>query len=103
MVAVATAIAVTEFLKNKIKRRLKMYEFFMPMKIPTVTHQEKQVHIVKGKPIFYEPTELKAARQKYLDNLAQHVPQNKFSTGVRLMIKWCFPVTEKHHDGEYND
>ena len=35
-------------------------EFFMPMIPPTKTHQEKQVRIVKGKPVFYEPAELKA-------------------------------------------
>ena len=39
-------------------------EFFMAMNPPTVTHQEKQIHIVTGKPVFYEPAELKAARQK---------------------------------------
>lgn len=25
-------------------------EFFMPMSPPTITHQEKQVHVVNGKP-----------------------------------------------------
>lgn len=32
-------------------------EFFLPMQPPTVTHQEKQVHVVNGKPVFYEPSE----------------------------------------------
>ena len=41
-------------------------EFFMAMIPPTVTHQEKQIHIVTGKPVFYEPAELKAARQKLM-------------------------------------
>lgn len=39
-------------------------DFFMPMEPPTCTHQEKQVHVVNGKPVFYEPAELKAARAK---------------------------------------
>ena len=39
-------------------------EFFMAMVPPTVTHQEKKVHVVNGKPVFYEPQELKSARQK---------------------------------------
>ena len=34
-------------------------EFFMAMVPPTVTHQEKQVRVVNGKPKFYEPQELK--------------------------------------------
>ena len=45
-----------------------MYRFFVPMKkIPRTTHQQKQVHVVHGKPIFYEPNDLKLARQKLLD------------------------------------
>lgn len=77
-------------------------EFFMPMKkVPTVTHQQKQVHVVNGKPIFYEPEDLKAARSKLMAHLGQHVPQKKYTGSVRLMVKWCFPVTGKHVDGEY--
>ena len=35
------------------------FEFFMAMVLPTVTHQEKQVRVAGGKPVFYEPPELK--------------------------------------------
>lgn len=49
-------------------------EFFMAMDPPTVTHQEKQVHVVKGKPVFYEPEELKRARVKLMAYLAKYVP-----------------------------
>ncbi len=49
-------------------------EFFMAMIPPTCTHQEKQVHVVNGRPVFYEPAELKAARQKLIGHLAGHVP-----------------------------
>ena len=66
-------------------------EFFMAMVPPTVTHQEKQVHVVKGKPVFYEPADLKAARQKLMGHLAGHRPEQPFDQGVRLMVKWCFP------------
>lgn len=76
-------------------------EFFMPMLPPTVTHQEKQVHVVKGKPFFYEPEELVAARSKLEAHLAKHVPANKYTKAVRLIVKWCFPITGKHKDGEY--
>ena len=75
-------------------------EFFMAMVPPTVTHQEKQVHVVKGKPVFYEPADLKAARQKLMGHLAGHRPAQPFDQGVRLMVKWCFPKG-KHADGEY--
>lgn len=72
----------------------------MAMVPPTVTHQEKQVHVVKGKPVFYEPADLKAARQKLMGHLAGHRPEQPFDRGVRLMVKWCFPKG-KHADGEY--
>lgn len=77
-------------------------EFFMPMKkVPTVTHQEKQVHVVNGKPVFYEPEELKAARAKLLAHLGKHVPEERYIGPVRLITKWCFPVLGKHQNGEY--
>ena len=75
--------------------------FFLPMKPPTVTHQEKSVHVVNGKPVFYEPAELKAARSKLMANLARHKPEAPLRGAVRLVVKWCFPITGKHTDGEY--
>ena len=79
-----------------------MIEFFMPMKkVPTVTHQMKKVHVVNGKPIFYEPTELKEARRDLSVLLSKHIPEVKFECSVRLVTKWCFPITGKHTDGEY--
>lgn len=76
-------------------------EFFMPMKPPTTTHQEKQVTVVNGKPVFYEPAELKAARAKLMAHLGQHVPKQKYAGAVRLIVKWCFPLKGKHVDGEW--
>lgn len=75
-------------------------EFFMPMIPPTITHQEKKVHVVNGKPVFYEPSELKAARQKLVAHLGQHVPKEPYYCGIRLIVKWCFP-RGRHRDGEY--
>ena len=69
-----------------------MTEFFMAIIPPTKTHQEKQVRIVKGKPIFYEPAELKAVRAKLEAHLAKHVPEQKYTGAVRLLTKWCFPI-----------
>lgn len=75
-------------------------EFFMAMVPPTTTHQEKQVSIVNGKPVFYEPQELKAARQKLMAHLTKYKPEKKYECGIRLLVKWCFP-RGKHKDGEY--
>lgn len=75
-------------------------EFFMPMIPPTATHQEKQVRVVKGKPSFYDPPEVKAARSKLTAHLAGHRPQRPMESGVRLRVMWCFPRGQ-HEDGEY--
>lgn len=78
-------------------------EFFLPMIPPTKTHQEKKVTVKNGKPKFYEPTELKAVRAKFEAHLAQHIPNQKYVGAVRLITKWCFPITAtgKHANGEY--
>lgn len=74
-------------------------EFFVAMVPPTATHQEKQVNW--NTKTFYEPAELKAARSKLVAYLGQHVPNQKYTGGIRLITKWCFPITGKHKDGEY--
>lgn len=75
-------------------------KFFMAMIPPTVTHQEKQVRVANGKPVFYEPAELKAARSKLKAHLAQYRPEKSYITPVELVVTWCFP-RGKHRDGEY--
>ena len=75
-------------------------EFFMAMGPPASTYQEKQVHVVKGKPVFYDPPKVKAARQKLVSHLAKHKPPEKYVRGVRLVAKWCFP-RGGHKNGEY--
>ena len=77
-----------------------MLQFFVPMVPPTVTHQEKKVTVRNGKPVFYDPEELKAARVKFRDYLAKHRPEEPMPGGVRLIVKWCFP-RGVHPDGSY--
>lgn len=76
-------------------------EFFMAMNPPTITHQEKQVHVVNGKPVFYDPADLKATRQKLEAYLGKYVPEDPYHKGVRLITKWCFPSGGRHGNGEY--
>lgn len=78
----------------------KSMEFFMAMNPPTSTHQEKKVTMVKGRPVFYDPPEVKAAKQKLIGNLKKHAPMQPAKCGVRLVTKWCFPKGD-HQDGEY--
>lgn len=75
-------------------------EFFMPMLPPTITHQQHKVKTVNGKPVFYDPPELKDARQKLTANLIPNIPEQPFTTAVRLTTKWLFPKGQ-HKNGEW--
>lgn len=78
-----------------------MTEFFLPMIPPTATAQEHNIAIVKNQPIVYDTQEIKNARQKLMAHLSKHKPDEKYTGAVRLIVKWCFPITGKHYDGEY--
>lgn len=79
-----------------------MIEFFLPLKkIPTVTAQQKQISVVKGKPLFYEPPKLKAARSMFMAHLGQYVPRETFVGPVRLTVRWLYPKTQKAKIGQY--
>lgn len=78
---------------------MKPIEFFMPMIPPTCTHQEKQVRVVNGKPVFYDPPAVKAARQKLTAHLAQHRPDKPVDTACRLFCKWYWPTDKRHSQG----
>lgn len=76
-------------------------EFFMPMVPPTVTQQEHKVTVHNGKPRFYEPAELKAARSKLTAHLAKHKPERKLDGALGMQTTWLFPCGESHLPGEY--
>lgn len=83
-----------------------MTEFFMPMIPPTITHQQKRISHIKDsagkdKMVMWEEPDLKEARAKLTAHLGKNVPKEKYTSGVRLITKWCFPVCAKHKDGEY--
>ena len=75
-------------------------QFFMPMTPPTVTAQEHKVTVRNGKPIFYDPPEVKDAKAKLTAHLLQHAPEQPYQVGVRLIVKWLFQKG-KHKNGEY--
>ena len=75
-------------------------QFFLPMIPPTVTQQEHKVTVIKGKPVFYDPPELAAAKNKLSGQLAPHRPKKPIQGAIRLTVKWLFP-RENHNNGEY--
>ena len=78
-----------------------MTEFFMAMIPPTVTAQEHKVTVVNGKPRFYDPPEVKNAKEKLTAHLGKHVPAPMYASGVRLTVKWLFAKGDSHKNGEY--
>lgn len=77
-------------------------EFFLHIIPPTKTDQQKRLGVSKkGKAFVYKDAELNAVRSKLMANLAQHIPKQKYTTAVRTITKWCFPITGKHQNGEY--
>ena len=76
-------------------------QFFMHMDPPTVTAQEHKVMVRNGRPVFFDPPELKDARAKLMAYLSQHRPKQPHIRGIRLFVKWLFPLAADHRDGEY--
>ena len=74
--------------------------FFLPVRIPTVTHQEKRIVIRKGKPQVYEDASLAEARAKYEAWLAKYAPEKPLKGPVSLHVVWMFPIKGNHTDGE---
>lgn len=82
------------------KQKMEM-KFFMIMNPPTATAQEKQVKVIHGKPIFYEPDSVKKAKMIIMDGLMEHVPDHPISGPVKLTALWCFPKGKSHKDKEW--
>ena len=75
--------------------------FFLAMEPPTVTHQTKQVRVVKGKPIFFEPARLKSARMEYRARLSAVAPSEPMHGPLRLVTKWLYHGGTRHQSPEY--
>lgn len=69
-----------------------MIGFFLPMIPPTVTHQEKKIRVLNGKPVVYEPADLKAARAKLTGMVAKYAPEHPLEGPLQLVTKWIWPA-----------
>ena len=76
-------------------------EFFIAIDPPTSTAQMKQVRVVKGKPIFYDPPAVKEARSMLSAHLAIHKPEKPMTGPVSLRVLWLFPRGKSHKNGEW--
>ncbi|MBE5775284.1 MAG: RusA family crossover junction endodeoxyribonuclease [Clostridiales bacterium] len=80
-------------------------QFFLPGPPPTTTDQEKRIGVSKktGKPYVYADDNLRRAKVYFRDSLAAHQLPAPLDGGVRLIVKWLFPLPAdgSHHSGEY--
>ena len=76
-------------------------KFFMIMDPPTATAQERQVKIIHGKPIFYEPEQVKKAKLMIMYGLSGNVPKEPIEGPIKLTTLWCFPKGKSHKDKEW--
>lgn len=75
--------------------------FFLAMNPPTVTAQERKVKVVRNKPIFYDPEQVKDARNLLCGHLSLHKPKAPMTGAVSLRVLWLFPRGKSHKHGEW--
>ena len=69
--------------------------------MPTGTAQQKGVRIVHGKPMFYEKSEVKTARQMFTLELKPHAPKVPSDKPIKLTVWFAFDTKNKKLWGQY--
>ena len=72
-------------------------EFFMPIRIPTATSQEKKINKKTG--TIYPDAAVKAAKEKYLANLDRFKPEVPLKAPIMLKVIFYFH-SDKYPDRE---
>lgn len=67
-------------------------EFFMPMRIPTATAQEKKINKKTG--TIYPDAAVKNAKEKYLAHLDRFKPDTPLEAPISLMVMFYFHSDE---------
>lgn len=68
---------------------------------PVTTSQMKKVAVVNGKPRFYEPKQLKEAKQLLISLLEEHAPLEPFTDALQLEVIWKFARNKSHKHNEW--
>lgn len=96
--ALPRSATVTPGLSGEIGGKM---NFFMTMKPPTSTSQMKKVRVVNGKPVFYDPPQVKEARQMLTAALMPHRPKQPLEGALSLYTLWLYPRGRSHENGEW--
>lgn len=76
-------------------------KIFLLMNPPTVTAQERKVTVVRGKPIFFKPENVKKAQADIIRHLRPFKPSAPLIGAIELRVAWLFPKGTKHKVGEW--
>lgn len=74
---------------------------FLLMNPPTVTAQERKVALVRNKPVFYKPENVKKAKAELIKHLLPFKPAKPFEGPIELDVVWLFPKGKSHKAGEW--
>lgn len=78
--------------------------FFIPLKkIPSATHQMKQITVRSGKPCVYEPPAVKNVRALFLSQCSRFVPESPLTGPVALTTQWLYPANPRHPEFTWKD
>lgn len=61
----------------------------------------KKVSIIHGRPVFYEPAPVKAAKKLLLHALIKHVPKKPLEGPLALHAVWLYPAGKSHKAGTW--
>ena len=75
--------------------------FFIAMNPPTATAQERAIRVVRGKPVFYDPPEVRDARDALTAYLSRVKPENPLTGALELTVIWLFPRGKSHKNGQW--
>lgn len=78
-----------------------MIEFRIDTEPPTATAQMKKVRVVCGRPQFYEPANVKAAKAVLMAGMIPHVPEEPLEGPLYLRVWWMFGTKEKKKIGTW--
>lgn len=75
--------------------------FFMKMRPPTATAQEHSVKVIKGRPVFFDPPNVRDAKEMLVGHLVKNKPEVPIEGAVELTVLWLFPKGKSHRHGEW--
>ena len=68
-----------------------MIQFFAPMIPPKTTAQMHKVTVRNGKPVFYDPPQVKEMKAKLQAAVAPYRPEKPLDGPLQLVVKWTWP------------